>query len=142
MLSKITAPAIPYLVGAIAILLITFSSYFFYANWQFQKKDNMITATKLAVIEQNKLIEQQLEDITSIKDITRRLNENQQSLQTRERNLVSKLSRLQAIAIERPEMTEQLINNATIERIRCIALATGAMPRENEVNELCANLLQ
>jgi hypothetical protein len=84
--------------------------------------------------EQQKLIQGMKDDIENIKKINNELNQQREDLQKDKDALTSKFSKRDfgALASEKPEVVERLINRGTTNVMRCMELASGAPLNEKE----------
>lgn len=84
--------------------------------------------------EQQKLIQSMKDDIENIKKINNELNQQREDLQKDKDALTSKFSKRDfgALASEKPEVVERLINRGTTNVMRCMELASGAPLNEKE----------
>jgi predicted Holliday junction resolvase-like endonuclease len=84
--------------------------------------------------DQQKLIQKMKDDIENIQKINTELNNQKEDLQKDKDALTSKFSKRDfgALASEKPEVVERLVNRGTINVMRCMELASGSPLNEKE----------
>lgn len=84
--------------------------------------------------DQQKLIEQMQKDIAQIQNINAELNKQKEDLQKDKDTLTSKFSKRDfgALAAEKPNVVERLVNRGTTNVMRCLELASGAPLNDKE----------
>ena len=112
-----------------------------YAYLQKLQKDNAIlkiNTTKLesAVSQNEQVIKQQNKDFTKVRETLTTVQEQKDALQGDKDNLSKKLQRhdLGQLAYNKPGLVVKIINKASNNANRCIAIATGSPLTEDEIN--------
>ena len=106
-----------------------------------EKQAKEILAYEITIDSQKKALVQLGVDIETIKQINSGLSNVERENAENASKLADKLSNLGTYAKEKPDIVQRLVNESADMRIRCFALATGAKPLENEVNNVCPHLL-
>ena len=130
-----------YLAIALGVVILISGAYFKYSQWQLEKKTVEITALKVSVESQKKAIAQMAADAKLVEEITTSLTEIERANANRATALATTLTKLDKAAIAKPVLVEGLINKASLERNRCLALVTGAPKMKKEVNKVCPQVL-
>jgi len=104
-----------------------------------------------ALKEQGELLTQMKKDVEQIKNINQDLNNQKEQLQKDREVLTSKFSKRDfgALAAEKPNVVERLVNRGTVNAMRCLELAAGSPLNEKELaaktpteaNRECPNLI-
>jgi septal ring factor EnvC (AmiA/AmiB activator) len=130
----------------IAIFLMLFTSlgtvltigYFYYKNNQATILQLQENAAKLAsaVKQQDDTIKSLRENSQIANKVITELNDTLSESRVRNRELQNRLAKhdIGMLAIERPEMIERIINNASNNALRCFELLSGAPLTEKEKN--------
>ena len=112
-----------------------------YAYVQKLKADNVIlkvnqTKLETAVSENNKVIEQQTNDLKKIRSTLSNLEEEKKKLQKDRDSLSKKLGKhdLGELAEKKPGLVEKIINKASDSATRCLEIASGSPLTEEELN--------
>ena len=112
-----------------------------YAYVQKLKADNVIlkvnqTKLETAVSENNKVIEQQTNDLKKIRSTLSNLEEEKKKLQKDRDNLSKKLGKhdIGELAEKKPGLVEKIINKASDSAARCMEIASGSPLTEEELN--------
>ena len=112
-----------------------------YAYVQKLKADNVIlkvnqTKLETAVSENNKVIEQQTNDLKKIRSTLSNLEEEKKKLQKDRDSLSKKLGKhdLGELAEKKPGLVEKIINKASDSAVRCLEIASGSPLTEEELN--------
>ena len=112
-----------------------------YAYVQKLKADNVIlkvnqTKLETAVSENNKVIEQQTNDLKKIRSTLSNLEEEKKKLQKDRDSLSKKLGKhdLGELAEKKPGLVEKIINKASDSAARCMEIASGSPLTEEELN--------
>ena len=112
-----------------------------YAYVQKLKADNVIlkvnqTKLETAVSENNKVIEQQTNDLKKIRSTLSNLEEEKKKLQADRDSLSKKLSKhdIGELAEKKPGLVEKIINKASDSAARCMEIASGSPLTEEELN--------
>lgn len=112
-----------------------------YAYVQKLKADNVIlkvnqTKLETAVSENNKVIEQQTNDLKKIRSTLSNLEEEKKKLQKDRDSLSKKLGKhdIGELAEKKPGLVEKIINKASDSATRCLEIASGSPLTEEELN--------
>jgi predicted transcriptional regulator len=112
-----------------------------YAYVQKLKADNVIlkvnqTKLETAVSENNKVIEQQTNDLKKIRSTLSNLEEEKKKLQKDRDSLSKKLGKhdIGELAEKKPGLVEKIINKASNSAARCMEIASGSPLTEEELN--------
>jgi chromosome segregation ATPase len=112
-----------------------------YAYVQKLKADNVIlkvnqTKLETAVSENNKVIEQQTNDLKKIRSTLSNLEEEKKKLQKDRDSLSKKLGKhdIGELAEKKPGLVEKIINKASDSAARCMEIASGSPLTEEELN--------
>jgi uncharacterized coiled-coil protein SlyX len=112
--------------------------YYYYKNSQSQilqlQENNAIM--KVAVDELNNTINSLEESYKLSAQVITELNQTLSETRIRNRELSDRLAKhdLSLLALERPQLVERIINNASKEALRCFELLSGAPLNEKERN--------
>ena len=89
-----------------------------------------------AIQVQKELIEQMQKDVEQIQETNKQLAEQNEKQRQDVNTLSSKFSKRDfgALAAEKPEVVEKLVNRGTANVMRCLELASGAPLNEKELN--------
>ena len=94
---------------------------------------------------QKEVIEQQRIDFENFKIVSDNLQKILDEQERSIKNLENKFNRnsrdIGKLAIEKPNLIENIINKATIKVNRCFEIATGAEVKKDEKNSECSELL-
>lgn len=131
-----------YLMVGVGVLTLAFGVYFFWSQAELSKRSAEITALAISNKNKDNALEQLGVDIESIKTINEQLADIERESARSAADLADTLSGLDRIAREKPKIVEKLVNDASKERNRCFALATGAKPEKNEKNDTCPHFLK
>jgi Holliday junction resolvasome RuvABC ATP-dependent DNA helicase subunit len=132
-----------YLTIGTIVLLLLFGIYFKYTEQRLEKKAQEIAELQIQVSIQNKTIEEIKEDSKKIVEIKNKLLEMEKDFSNSKAELNQKLMKLYNTAKNKPQLVENIINNATKERLRCIEIATGDIPVEiDDKNSVCKELIK
>lgn len=135
------------------IILVLVGGFFHVSNLKADLVLSQANNSKLeeGIIEQHELMEKMRKDIESIKKVNEDLNKQREELQKDKDTLTAKFSKRDfgALAAEKPNVVERLVNRGTTNAIRCIELASGAPLTEQEkkantpteANRECPNLI-
>jgi len=112
-----------------------------YAYVQKLRADNVIlkvnqTKLETAVSENNKVIEQQTNDLKKIRSTLSNLEEEKKKLQKDRDSLSKKLGKhdIGELAEKKPGLVEKIINKASDSAARCMEIASGSPLTEEELN--------
>ena len=112
-----------------------------YAYVQKLRADNVIlkvnqTKLETAVSENNKVIEQQTNDLKKIRSTLSNLEEEKKKLQKDRDSLSKKLGKhdIGELAEKKPGLVEKIINKASDSAVRCMEIASGSPLTEEELN--------
>ena len=135
------------------IILVLVGGFFHVSNLKADLAISQANNSKLeeGIREQHELMESMRKDIESIKKVNEDLNKQREELQKDKDTLTAKFSKRDfgALAAEKPNVVERLVNRGTTNAIRCIELASGAPLTEEEkkantpteANRECPNLI-
>ena len=135
------------------IILVLVGGFFHVSNLKADLAISQANNSKLeeGIREQHELMESMRKDIESIKKVNEDLNRQREELQKDKDTLTAKFSKRDfgALAAEKPNVVERLVNRGTTNAIRCIELASGAPLTEEEkkantpteANRECPNLI-
>ena len=105
------------------------------------QKDNLtlkINQSKLetAIDDNNKVIEQQTEDLKKIRSTIEEVQNLNKKLQSDKDNLSKKLGKhdIGELAEKKPGLVEKIINKASDSAVRCMEIASGSPLTEEELN--------
>lgn len=130
-----------WLLIALGGLILISGIYFKYSQGVIRELQSELVVTKISLETEKKHVKQLEADIILIQKITQDLTDTERKNSQRESELAKTLTKLEKVAKSKPKLVENLINNASKERNRCIELATGATPLKNEKNSVCQQLL-
>ena len=130
------------LSGALLFITLAFGAYFWYAQSEMQQQAKLITAKDIKIDALNT-------QITSLENNVKRIQAVNDTLTDTERDAADSAARLSdalkgigQIAKEKPQIVQDMVNEAAQRRIRCFELATGAKPQKNEINKTCQHLIK
>ena len=130
-----------YMLIGIAVLVAIMGIYFTYSQHEMKVLNQTIATQTIALKSQTLVIAQLKKDAVDIQATNAKLSTivDVQTLQSK--ILQNKLNKLQGISTKKASLLQKLINDASKQRTRCIALATGAVPMKDETNRVCPQLL-
>lgn len=130
-----------WIILALSALLSVGAIWFHHNENQLQLKSSEITALQISDANQKAALAQAAKDAETIQDISTQLITIERNNAGQAAELTAALAKLDALAVEKPSMVEAIINKASDERNRCLALVTGALPVKKEVNSICPQVL-
>jgi hypothetical protein len=120
------------------IVLVLVGGFFHVSNLKADLAVSQANNAKLeqGIKEQHELMEKMRVDIEAIKKINDELNKQKEQLTKDKETLTTKFSKIDfgALASEKPNVVERLVNRGTQNAIRCMELASGAPLNEQEKN--------
>jgi hypothetical protein len=120
------------------IILILAGGFFHVTNLKADLAVSQANNAKLeqGIKDQHELMEKMRVDIEAIKKINDELNQQKEQLSKDKEALTTKFSKRDfgALASEKPNVVERLVNRGTQNAIRCMELASGAPLNEQEKN--------
>ena len=120
------------------IILVLVGGFFHVSNLKADLAVSQANNAKLeqGIKEQHELMEKMRVDIEAIKKINDELNKQKEQLTKDKETLTTKFSKRDfgALASEKPNVVERLVNRGTQNAIRCMELASGAPLNEQEKN--------
>jgi hypothetical protein len=120
------------------IVLVLVGGFFHVSNLKADLAVSQANNAKLeqGIKEQHELMEKMRVDIEAIKKINEELNQQKEQLAKDKETLTTKFSKRDfgALASEKPNVVERLVNRGTQNAIRCLELASGAPLNEQEKN--------
>ena len=120
------------------IVLVLVGGFFHVSNLKANLAVSQANNAKLeqGIKDQHELMERMRVDIESIKKINEELNQQKEQLAKDKETLTTKFSKRDfgALAVEKPNVVERLVNRGTQNAIRCLELASGAPLNEQEKN--------
>ena len=126
------------LVLAIIVMIGAGGGYLYVNKLQ---KDNAILKTnqiklESAVEDNNKVIEQQIEDINKIRNTLEIVEEEKKKLEKDKDDLNKRLGKhdIGNLAANKPGLVEKIINKASKNAQRCVEIASGSPLTEEELN--------
>lgn len=132
------------MIAILMILLVVVGSLYYVTNLKAELAISESNNAKLeeSVQNQKELMEQMQTDIKQIQSINEDLNEVNAKNQEQIQQLTDKFSvnakgekrDFGAIAAEKPESIQRLVNRGTANVVRCLELITGAEHTEKELN--------
>lgn len=130
-----------YFLIVIGVVFSMMTAYFFYAQHEMKNMEQTIEAQKIQILSETTVIAQMKKDALDIKTANQKLSQIVQADQAQQNILETKLESLNGTPTKNAQQLQIAINQASANRTRCLALATGAAPLKNEVNKLCPQLL-
>ena len=133
-------------VGAVSTAVVAVVLAFYYVSGlraDLQESISNVDTLKDAVTEQREVVEQmkaeqaRIREINSeLRDIEKRQEQEIESLKNRfdESSASGEDRDFARLAAQKPGLVESIINNGSAEAARCIELASGAKPSEEEIN--------
>ena len=131
-----------YVVIGLGVALLITGAFAKYEMSQNEQKAGVITALKISVDQQKKVIVQLQSDAHAIEVITHQLDAMNAAASEQAVNLATKLTKLDKVAVEKPKEVEAIINKASLDRNRCMALVTGAIKLKDEKNSVCPQVIE
>ena len=126
------------LVLAIIVMIGAGGGYLYVNKLQ---KDNATLKTnqiklESAVVDNNKVIEQQIEDINKIRNTLEIVEEEKKKLEKDKDDLNKRLGKhdIGNLAENKPGLVEKIINKASKNAQRCVEIASGSPLTEEELN--------
>jgi len=120
------------------IVLVLVGGFFHVSNLKANLAVSQANNAKLeqGIKDQHELMERMRVDIEAIKKINEELNQQKEQLAKDKETLTTKFSKRDfgALASEKPNVVERLVNRGTQNAIRCLELASGAPLNEQEKN--------
>jgi Tfp pilus assembly protein PilN len=130
-----------YFTIGFAVILAMMGLYFVYSQHEIKNLEQTIATQQIALQDQTLVIAQLQKDAADIKKYNQTIDQIIQDQNVQAQTLQNKLNSLVGTPEEKAATLEKMINNAATLRVRCIALATGAIAKGGEVNKLCPQLL-
>jgi len=128
-------------LAVISLLILAAVGYFFYSQNKIQSLQATALTYQVQVAQDKDTIAGLTKDVAQIQSINKDLNIKTAANTQQAMILDNKLMKLADAAKKNPGAVEKIINQATKDRFRCFALATGSPPLKNEVNKVCPQLL-
>lgn len=100
------------------------------------------TVYKASISSLNQTMDAMKLDVVKIQKVNQVLAANAAKNRDQKDALDIKLDKIDNIDVKKAKLLEDAINNASRERSRCAALATGATPMKKEVNRTCPQFLK
>lgn len=127
-----------YLIAAVALSAVAFAAWQYYKYTQNQIRifaENAATA-ELAQRETEAALQQTQQDLERVQEQFVIVSEKFRVAEQRVENLEEKLSEhdLNYLATKRPGLVEKVIDNATVNVLRCLEIASGSPLTEDEIN--------
>lgn len=130
-----------WLIIVMGVLMAVSVVYFKYSQNTIKNLQSQVVLLKVSLETEKKHVKQLESDIILIQKITQDLTSVERKNSKIENDLARKLLKLESVAKAKPQLVENLINNASKERNRCLELSTGSKPVKNEKNSVCPQLL-
>lgn len=130
-----------YMLIAFAVAASIMLGYFSYSQYEMKKLNQLVEAQKTDILAQDALITQLEKDAKDIKEANQKLSNIIQTQNTQSQSLEEKLNKLKGTSPQKAAALERLINIASAQRIRCIAIATGAVVKDGEINGVCPQFM-
>lgn len=130
-----------WLIIGMAFLVLVSGIYFKYSQNVIKGLQEQVVVLTVSLETQKKHVASLEKDITLMKKINKELTDQERTAAKKESELAKKLQKLKKVAKAKPKLVEDIINDASKERTRCIELATGAKPIKDEKNSVCPQLL-
>lgn len=130
-----------YLLIGMAVMVAMFGLYFAWSQHQIKEYVNTIALQNVQIASNAVQIKQLEQDAADIKKANQELQLLKEEDDMQKASLNKILPKLNAISTKKAKLLEDLINNGTKNRLRCLALATGSPSELNEINKLCPQLL-
>jgi uncharacterized protein HemX len=130
-----------YLAIALAVVMGIMGAYFFYSQYEIKNLNNLVQAQKTDILAQDDYINQLQKDAKDIQVANQTLSQVIESQNSQTQVLENKLNALKGTPAQKMAALEKIINLASTQRMRCIAIATGAVPVKNETNKVCPQLM-
>ena len=131
-----------YLAIALGVVVLISGGLLKYALYTIEQKTSLITALEISNKAQKEAIAQIQEDTKAIKVINKTLTEIERANNENATNLADKLSKLDALAVDKPDLVEAMINKGSDSRIRCFEIVTGAPLVKKETNDVCPQVIE
>jgi hypothetical protein len=131
-----------YLMIGGLILFLLFCGVIKYQQYRIESLNVQVSELELISKTQKLIIEQLKFDITHIQKINIELVKKEREAVIQATKLTQKLNKLNSAATGKPKLVEKLVNNASKERIRCLEIASGAIPQQSEKNTVCPHLVE
>ena len=131
-----------YIIIAFTLFALAFGGYFWYSQNVIANLNREVAAKDLALEENKKLIQNLKIDVEDIKTVNKELANIEREATANAAEQADKLRDLEEIVNKKPKIVQDLVNQATVNRLRCFELATGAAPKKDEVNKTCPHLLK
>lgn len=122
-------------------VIITIGLYFLWTQNTIANQHKELLAYEITVQSQLSALDALEDDIQTIKNINNDLTTIERSAAENASALADTLGGIGRIAVSKPSIVEDLINDSAIARIRCFSLATGADSIEGEINKTCPHLI-
>ena len=139
---KLGSTIASYMTIALVVLVLLLGGLVAWMKHDLKLEVQKNAVLQISVDQLNKVVASQKSDIAKIQLINQSLTETERADSQQQNVLVGKLGKLDAVAKKKPGLVTKIINKASDERNRCLALATGAKPLKGEKNSVCPQLVK